>query len=995
MKVFKHFVLAAALATCVGASAQDGVQTISPYSVDFETSVTTSGNFAVSKGWGRIGTSTSLYSYRTSQGVDGSKALYCGYQSASAPNYLVTTRLTGSASLMVKNYNASTQIKFYKVTKDDAGAYVVGEEITASVDGTPSTSAYVTYSIDGLQNEMVAIYAHYAYIDNFAATSAEVDLFKSLKVLSCKATSSSTPDCDADGNFVVTLTGKIKNDGDLAFAPGDANFTYSIGKYVSSSEPYIILATKPIEQALAVGDTADVEITATLNVADHPTRSRYDLVENYKNTFAYGAWVEPIKYEPKLLLRDNNNSNMGTDEKTAKKFGTFGMISADVTKNFVVENTGAAPMTVNITVPEGFAVSQATADVAAHDKVTLTLTALAATPGIYSGDLSVAVVGFNTITVPLSSTVLDVNKYFENFEANNTVNTPPAGWYECNTNTYWTKTTYTNGSNNFMKNSNSSTPSFLATPKLVVAEGEKMTFDAARPSTSGTCFINVYYSTDRKNWTLVMPKESIDLTGTNAGTSSVATQTWSTFVLEGVPAGEYYIAFEAGYACIDNVYGFQLATVAHDVVERGAKISAAATVNNEYTATYKVRNLNTVEEEDGAYTVKFYFNNEEVAEAESVSIAPGADAEFELAFTPYEAGTFPAYVKLAWEDGYEVVSDTVQVTVGEEMATATVQVGNPTTATNSPLYLNYKNSVSETLYTAEMLAAAGIKAGDKIGSIVYKGYNTAAELTSTVKAFVKQTNDTEFGEAAMTPDADMVKVFEGEYTFKKEGTSADPVDMLVINFSEPIVYNGGALRVKLQSEASVYKNIYFQVDGDVANMCYGQRNDNTKVADFTSYTAWKFPVTNFGIVLTPAQLTGKVVDQAGNALEGVKVQLVEEICLAPAFGSAKIAQARYQGVTDANGEYAIPVIQSGKIYDVTYSKEGYVPVTIVVDAIGAVDQITLEKEVPTAVTDVTASKALNSNVYTIDGRIVKQNATSLEGLDKGIYIFQGKKYIVK
>ena len=55
----------------------------------------------------------------------------------------------------------------------------------------------------------------------------------------------------------------------------------------------------------------------------------------------------------------------------------------------------------------------------------------------------------------------------------------------------------------------------------------------------------------------------------------------------------------------------------------------------------------------------------------------------------------------------------------------------------------------------------------------------------------------------------------------------------------------------------------------------------------------------------------------------------------------------------------------------------------------------LEKEVPTAVTDVVTSKAVNSNVYTIDGRIVRRNAESLEGLSKGIYIFQGKKHIVK
>ena len=70
MKLFKHFVLAAALACGLVASAQDATHTISPYSVDFETTVSTSGDFAAAKGWGRTGTSSSQFSYRTSQGVD-------------------------------------------------------------------------------------------------------------------------------------------------------------------------------------------------------------------------------------------------------------------------------------------------------------------------------------------------------------------------------------------------------------------------------------------------------------------------------------------------------------------------------------------------------------------------------------------------------------------------------------------------------------------------------------------------------------------------------------------------------------------------------------------------------------------------------------------------------------------------------------------------------------------------------------------------------------
>lgn len=36
-----------------------------------------------------------------------------------------------------------------------------------------------------------------------------------------------------------------------------------------------------------------------------------------------------------------------------------------------------------------------------------------------------------------------------------------------------------------------------------------------------------------------------------------------------------------------------------------------------------------------------------------------------------------------------------------------------------------------------------------------------------------------------------------------------------------------------------------------------------------------------------------------------------------------------------------------------------------------------------------------SNIYSIDGQLVRQNAVSPEGLPKGIYISNGKKFVVK
>ena len=49
----------------------------------------------------------------------------------------------------------------------------------------------------------------------------------------------------------------------------------------------------------------------------------------------------------------------------------------------------------------------------------------------------------------------------------------------------------------------------------------------------------------------------------------------------------------------------------------------------------------------------------------------------------------------------------------------------------------------------------------------------------------------------------------------------------------------------------------------------------------------------------------------------------------------------------------------------------------------------------TGINDVNADTKKTADIYSADGRLVKKNATSLDGLDGGIYIMNGKKYVVK
>ena len=48
----------------------------------------------------------------------------------------------------------------------------------------------------------------------------------------------------------------------------------------------------------------------------------------------------------------------------------------------------------------------------------------------------------------------------------------------------------------------------------------------------------------------------------------------------------------------------------------------------------------------------------------------------------------------------------------------------------------------------------------------------------------------------------------------------------------------------------------------------------------------------------------------------------------------------------------------------------------------------------TEISNVAAPKALTGNIYSMDGRIIRRNADT-NGLQRGMYILNGKKYLVK
>ena len=950
MKIFNKFMaLAAAALLGFGWASAEVVEN---YTVDFNTAIsTTPSDFRVAPGWRHIVPQRAgTYTYSSTAGVDDSGTLKCAQYSTSYIDALVTPKLTGSASLQVKVSNSNpygATFKAYKVVEED-GVFSLGDEIVNKTcsDQTQGFYTYEDYTytfywvnveMADLAGDRIALVGNNVYIDNLVVTgSAEIELLSSLSITHPSNTGWLYPNCDEDNNFSVTMTGfKVTNNGECPIAVGTDGYNVTI---CPQNHPEAPVYTYTIPTGMEVGDELSIpDITFEMSYDDFLALPgiysygaiRLDGFENITGTSVLGNYVQPNPYLPGMQVKDSGNNTLESGNTT---FGSFGMISEDATKTLTIKSTGAAPLVATLAVPEGFTASATDINLANGETLEVNIMLSAATPGIFSGDLTITGEGIDDFVLPLSGTVLDPNKFFEDFQANPSLNVMPSGWWDMDD--YWDKTTNTSTyyPNNWVKGGSVDNHK-LVTPLLHVTEGEKMTFEASRyHNNSGEEYnARVYYSADRENWTLV---KTITPAEMQQGNNS--DQKFTTFVVEGVPAGNYYIAFE-GYFWLDNVYGFELVPVDHDVVIKSVNIPTTGKQNDDYTASVTLLNLlNKVESCDASFVLGTQADIQSPVEV-------GALATTVVNFTlvPNVPGEWEAQASFTWEDDYEVATDEVDVTITEETAEKFVEVSdenytNRSTSSSSPVNPNYENSESMSIYTADQL---GLTAGDKITSLTWRGYKTGNDHTTQVSVWIGSTDATSLTTSqysgSLLPTDGMTEAYNAPYTFVKGGSSSAMIDMLKIDLAEPFEYQGGNLCIVVRSQhiSDTYKSVTFEsFPYSLTGQCISHRTDdgdinNTSPLAAASYSASNLPIVTFGVKMEPVTVSGIVTDEEGNPLEGVYVE-AESVDAAPAGeGAPRLAATAgpvaYQAVTDADGVYTLPIIQTDKQYNITYSLDGY------------------------------------------------------------------------
>lgn len=920
MRNFKYFlVVFIATLSCIGAAKAEVVKN---YTMNFNKYIDTSAHdFKVASGWGHIvsfyhddsyGQDYYVsYDYTSDGGRDGG-ALACGQQGelgggyfadGTASDLLVTPKVKGNVSIYVKKYGyTATGIKFYKVTKN-GDSFTAGEEITPKADPDISYSTWSKVELPELTEEsFIGIWASSVYIDDFSADQADVVKTAGMTVSKVKNNGSEKPFCNAEGKFTVDLTATIENTGDLELTPGMENYSLSV---VNTQKNDAVMFTVPVSVGLAVGEKADVRLQGEVDGNIYPDYNKYNVRENFGGSTAFGAWLTPVPYKPILEVR-GDNGKVDSGESFA-----YGMINKNETKAFRLKNAGGAPLeNLTVTLPKGF-ISNFTDAVtlASGEEKALEITADVTTPGAYSGDAVISGNGIGDFKLSLSATVLDAKKFYVTFEDQKI----PAGSYiEQN----WSieQRDYSSNDNVYLlKNNRTGADDKFVTPLLKVAEGESLSFDACRVSSwayGDDYYLNVYYSADRQNWTLARKIMSAEMSS-ESGSSSYNYQygKLTNFVVDNIPAGNYYIAFGAGYTCIDNIYGFEPVDVKHDILFKSADLPKAGMVNYAYNAKATFRNLNSKPEAAGTYSASLYFGNDIVATAESAEIAAGEDATFNFSYIPHEAGTFEAYVKFENKaDNLQISSEKVNVTISEENLKSVFTIGSGSSkAANVFAYWynadNTNGANCDVIYPADMLAQYGLAAGAKIKSLTYRGTTNNMSSDATLAATTLEARVGLIDEASFVPnenygDMPLIKVYDNETVSIKK--SEDFVT--TVNLATPLVWDGtSALRLFTNVKSSSYASVYYPCDDEVAKAY-------SYVYSLSSPT--KNPIVDIEIEANPAVLSGKVYC-GDDAVADANVVLSSDDGVV------------YNGKTSADGTYSFPVYQSGKNYRLSVTAEGY------------------------------------------------------------------------
>lgn len=965
---------------------------------DFNTITSSSTNYpegSVAESGIRFGTT-----YVADANYDGYLYSYTSSSYASANNKFITPKL---------HANAGDQLAF-DVRRDESSSSTYNLKVYISTDrktwGDPVysvtaadlTSTFQTkeISFDTEGDYYVAFAIYGVCVDNLIGLE-KVDVAHDLYIKSVSWPDASIKNGSAQTKpsvEVIPLTNETADSYTVKYVCGET--------VLGEGTPVALTASANSSKTIAINWTPNVESTTTFE----GTKVVFEFTGGTKvetETFDLTVTNEPIFHFVKTL--PSSKWYEPTDYTTPI---TFGKTNTADSQTFYINNWGSAPLTVkSITLPVGFSTSVETPlTVAAFNGETdgiaaasqaLDIIFSATEAGEYSGDMVITYVNAAgedaNFTIAVSGTKLDPNGWYANFD--------DGGWPAGSV--YQDNVSITNGGTysvpNYYITSSSATNNLFITPKLTATAGDKLAFDAKLYSGWNEGKVVVYAAATRDelvNFDADNDTRTVVFTASGSDETNTITTDYQTFEIPAVEGDNYY-AFEiSNRPYVDELYGLKLTEVAHDWTLVSSNIPTEAMQNVASTASVNILNLGLQDEAAEDITVTAYVNGEAVATGEGVAIPMShqlsdAGTQLSISFTYPKTGTYPVYVEVKAGD-YNVQTDPVDVTFAEEEAQSEASAEADGCSNMIPLYLNYYNSESVSLYTSNVLKNSyGLTNGAKIKSITYKGYKETDEMTSTLNVWYEWTTDesqTKPANGLYNTEGMNQLIADQEKTWAKKGSSSSLEDMITLTFDEPLVYEEGkALRIVMRSNSTSWKNAYFEKGTSATSgLTYYHYNDTKSTFESNAWTSSVLPVLHMELEATAATLSGTVKDAENAAVEGATVTLV----------STDGDNIQYSGTTDAEGAYSINVIQATREYNVTVTKEGLPDATATVAFNGESQTKDFYMVEPMVVTFVNGAGWENVNAYTYDEEwsgtwpgteISKTGTTTIQGVEYDVYTY--------
>ena len=851
------------------------------------------------------------YSIAGEAGIDGSNAVSATHNSYYASlDTLYSPVVSGKVTFDFRKQYLSSKMEAYVVAADGS---------KTAIDVETNATDWMPVVVDNVpEGSRIAFLMQNTYLDNFLAFGIQ-HINKGVQIVnsSLKPGNGASLYAGDDRAEDNELQFTIKNIGIQPVEAGSYNFTtrlvdengalpegVSYKIYLDSDEGATLC-----EDNVIPGPALDVNEEKTLSGYLHIDSEA--LLEN----LTFHVTANDVENTHFAQMQTGNNLTLLPNKGEASLGSVeFGIVNKSTTIDYTIENSSEnGALTVSgITAPEGsaFTVNAEFPLVIPNGESSTIQITFAAEPGVHTATLTVNHDGIGDTEISVSGTMLSPTALLESFES---LTVPPLLWKTMQNK--WSRSTISPYDGQACIAVTSATPDTIATPLLHLAAGDSIAF-AVKSSSSSSYKTEVLYSADGQKWTSL---------GTISTYNSSSWSSWAqkaVYMPEGFVEGDYYLAFACQRTYLDRVYGPQVVYQDHNIYIDGFEGETTGMVNYTQDFTIDLICLSSEGETSDSYTIDLMNDDEKIGTFDVEGMTLNESKSYTCSWTPHAAGEAHVYALIS-SNGTVSSTDTITVDVAEETFITNLLIGDLSTPTSTS---SNRHTVFETLYTPELLE--GLNDGDVIGSIRLP-YITNSTYYTLVKGFKVNVWIGNTEKSELTTDKLSAADIEGlthigvDMSFEAGGTQESPL-YFEMTPETPITYDGGNLSLIVSVDSIGYgwrdAAQFFLSEGAANSMKYCAFD--AQVAGYEAAWAESYtPQLRADIMTVELDLIADAPVVYGIVTQADSQEPIEGATVTMQSGSVI-----YTATTDASGAYSIEVLQPGKEYTMSVTKDQYTAV---------------------------------------------------------------------